>query len=185
MNRFLPALLLVACTGSEDAPPEQIEGLWELHQIETDGQDVDASAALLAPTPDCSWARQTWRFQGDHLEVGTDVLCPVAPGEHAGCQVRARVPATWDPRGHWVVGEPVTARSRTVGLGDGAMTRPTACAVTVAAGEYPVVRVRGQKWRWEMRTPAGTVYRLKPPDTDRPDFAGAMRAASAPRQETP
>ena len=178
-------LSLVACKTDQPPVPEKIQGLWELHQVETEGGEVDALDTVLARYPGCTWGRMTWTFEDDHLKVGHDVLCPgVSTGaspmeaEYYGCQVAARVPATWSvigSVGSWKVEYPVAVRSRTVGRGDEALSIPTSCEVTLAPGDYPVARIRNHDWRWEMRTPDGTVYRLRLPESDRPDFVAAIR----------
>ncbi|MEQ1505099.1 MAG: hypothetical protein ABMB14_22890 [Myxococcota bacterium] len=180
MNLFLVAI--VACTADPSkAQPEKISGLWELHQVETAGGQVDADTVIKQRYPNCTWGRMTWKFEDDHLSVGYDVLCPAGPDpavatDYYGCQVSARVPATWDPaKGSWHVDNPVAARSRTMGKGDDALSVPTSCEVTVDAGDYPIVRVPKQPWRWEMGTPDGAVYRLRLPESDRPDFVAAIR----------
>lgn len=194
-------LSLAACTNDKPPLPEKIQGLWELHQVETAGGQVDALDTVLARYPGCTWGRMTWTFEADHLKVGHDVLCPGAMDEYYGCEVAARVPAVWnETAGSWKVEYPVAVRSRTVGMGDdrpgapasaenpgaqrpdelgstGALGVPTSCEVTLAAGDYPVARVRNQDWRWEMRTPDGTVYRLRLPESDRPDFVAAIQSA--------
>jgi hypothetical protein len=111
-----------------------------------------------------------------HLVAGLDVLCPASVGDYYGCEVSARVPATWDEdAGKFVVEYPVAARSRTIGIGDDAIPGPTSCEVAVPAGDFPVVRVRNREWRWEMRTPNGKVYRLRLPRSDRPDFVSPIQ----------
>ena len=179
--RSSPLLLLVACTGDSSGPPEKITGLWELHQVETAKGEVAGVDAVLSRYPGCVWGRSTWKFSDDHVEAAIDVLCPAnaAKDEMYGCSVTASVPAAWDvAAGSWKVTEPAAATSRTLGVADGAIELPTTCSVQVPAGDYPVARVRNQRWRWEMRTPDGTVYRLKQPDSDRPDFVTALRARS-------
>jgi hypothetical protein len=185
--RLTPLLLLAACNGDKNALPEKIAGVWEVHQVETGKGEIDGLAAVLAAYPGCVWGRTTWDFTDDHVEVSTDVLCPasVTNDEFYGCSVTAKVPAAWDVKGgSWTVSEASTATSRTVGTGDGAMQTPTACRVTVEAGDYPVARVHGQKWRWEMRTPAGNVYRLSQPESDRPDFVAALQRREAEKSGT-
>lgn len=194
-------LSLAACKSDQPPVPEKIQGLWELHQVETEGGEVDALDTVLARYPGCTWGRMTWSFEEDHLEVGHDVLCPgesntrgadptAAPpteAEYYGCEVAARVPAVWSVNGavgSWKVEYPVAVRSRTVGRGDDALSIPTSCEVTLAAGEYPVARVRNHDWRWEMRTPDGTVYRLRLPESDRPDFVAAIRNRGGGQPDT-
>ena len=97
-------------------------------------------------------------------------------GAALAAPLAAQVPAAWDvAAGSWKVTEAASATSRTLGVGDGAIELPTTCSVAVQAGDYPVARVRNQRWKWEMRTPDGTVYRLRQPDSDRPDFVSALR----------
>jgi hypothetical protein len=207
LSMFVIAQLL-GCTLQQQPPlPEKIEGLWQLHQVETkDAGIVEAMDMLLKQYPDCSWGRMTWTFDADHIQAGVDVLCPadkpapvlpvstvpdaIAPappptpiegedshlGEYFGCQVTTRVPAIWDTEGgSWKVEHTVKARSRTRGRDADALGVPTACELTLPMGDYPVARVTRQPWRWEMLTPDGSVYRLKLPDSDRPDFVAALR----------
>jgi hypothetical protein len=88
------------------------------------------------------------------------------------------VPATWDAEaGKFTVAYPVAARSRTIGVADDAIPGPTSCEVSIPAGEYPVLRVRNQDWRWEVRSPSGKVLRLSLPKSDRPDFVSAIQPA--------
>lgn len=170
---------LLGCNQETNAPPPQISGLWQVHQVETGSGEIDGQAVALRQFPGCSWARQTWRFEGDRLVVEHDVLCPSSvENEFVGCSVAAEVPATWEPTaGKWVVPASVRAKSRAVGLEAGALALPTACTVEVDAGDYPVLRMRGQDWRWEVGLPNGTVLRLRIPESDEPDFVMAMRQA--------
>lgn len=178
------ALTTLGCQTPQKPLPEKIKGLWELHQVETAGGEVDEATIIAQRYPDCTWGRMTWTFDEGHLAAGYDVLCPAATGDFYGCQVSAQVPATWDPdKGQWHVDNGVGARSRTIGLEEDALPVPTSCEVTVAGGDYPVVRVRKPDWRWEMRTPEGTVYRLKLPESDRPDFVAAIKANLAEGDE--
>jgi hypothetical protein len=199
---------LLGCTLQQQPPlPEKIEGLWQLHQVETkDAGIVEAMDMLLKQYPDCSWGRMTWTFDADHIQAGVDILCPADPPtpvipvstapdspdaiapppvldgenkpqhEYFGCQVSARVPAIWDTEGgSWKVENTVKARSRTKGRDADALGVPTSCELVLPTGDYPVARVTRQPWRWEMLTPDGSVYRLKLPDSDRPDFVAALR----------
>lgn len=185
------ALFAIACQGDKNAAPEELVGTWQLHQVEIATGEVDATEALLPSYPGCLWGRQIWSFSDDggenkdgkrtgHLEATTDILCPVKkPGgkgdEYYGCTVTARVPASWDvAKGAWIVTDGTQARARTLPLDTAAIQGPTACEARVDAGEYPVARVRGEKWRWEMRTPDGAVVRLRTPDTERPDYVTAL-----------
>jgi hypothetical protein len=215
---MLVIVQLLGCSMQQQPPlPEKIEGLWQLHQVETkDAGIVEAMDMLLQQYPDCSWGRMTWTFDADHIQAGVDILCPAdvpalilpvstAPGagslgpgspdaiappapavpaegddgpqhEFFGCQVTARVPAIWDTEaGSWKVEDTVKARSRTRGRDADALGVPTSCELTLPMGDYPVARVTRQPWRWEMLTPEGSVYRLKLPDSDRPDFVAALR----------
>ncbi|MBX2803898.1 MAG: hypothetical protein KTR31_39850 [Myxococcales bacterium] len=175
--------LMAACGQDENAPPPQILGLWQVHQVETGTGELDGMEVALRRFPGCTWARQTWNFTEDSIQVGHDVLCPIAGSttdEHVGCEVSAEVAASWDEAaGIWSVQSPVRARSRAKGLEGDAFGMPTTCTVEVAAGQYPVVRIRREDWRWEMRAPDGTVLRLKIPDSDDPDFVMAMRGKEA------
>ena len=58
---------LLGCTLDQQPPlPEKIEGLWQLHQVETkDAGIVEAMDMLLKQYPDCSWGRMTWTFDAD------------------------------------------------------------------------------------------------------------------------
>ncbi|MEQ1571653.1 MAG: hypothetical protein ABMA64_38850, partial [Myxococcota bacterium] len=156
-------VLLPALSGCDSLPttnpqPERISGVWELHQDKLTDKQVDAVDFLLEKYPGCTWGRMTWDFQADHLEVALDLLCPAGVGDYYGCEVSVRVPATWDAAaGKLVVPHPVAARSRTVGIGEEAIGVPTSCEVAVAAGDYPVARVRNEDWRWEMAAPNGHV----------------------------
>lgn len=162
--------------------PEKIQGRWEVHAIETEGGIVTAQEVIAQQYPRCLWGRITWTFDEGHVSLGYDVLCPADAGEFYGCEVSARVPAAWaEQAGAWEVAHPARARSRTVGRGDDSLTVPTSCQVTIQPGTYPVVRVRNQDWRWEMQSPDRTsVYRLKLPSSDRPDFVAAIAAAPTP-----
>lgn len=182
----LSLLTLLACQGDTNAPPEKISGLWELHQVETAKGEVAGVDAVLSRYPGCVWGRSTWKFTDDHVEAAIDVLCPASANrdEMYGCTVAASVPAVWDVAGgSWKVSDPAAATSRTLGVGDGAIAVPTTCSVQVPAGDYPVARVRNQRWKWEMRTPDGTVYRLRQPDSDRPDFVTALQKREAAAAE--
>jgi hypothetical protein len=171
-------LVLAACTGDSSDPPVKITGLWELHQVETAKGEIAGVDAVLSRYPGCVWGRSTWSFTDDHVEAAIDVLCPAseAKDEMYGCTVTAAVPAAWNATaGSWQIADAAAATSRTLGVGDGAIEVPTSCSVQVAAGDYLVRKVRNQRWKWEMRTPDGTVYRLRQPDSDRPDFVTALR----------
>lgn len=185
MTSFALALALGSgCAPQEKQLPEKIKGLWELHQVETAGGQIDARQLVEQRYPGCTWGRMTWTFDEDHVSVGYDVLCPAATGDYYGCQVAARVPSAWDPEaGSWHIEYPAAARSRTIGRDEAAIPVPTACEVTLAAGDYQVVRVREPDWRWEMKTPEGTVYRLRLPESDRPDFVAAINASMAEEGE--
>ena len=51
----------------------------------------------------------------------------------------------------------------------------TDCHVSLPAGDYVVAKVsRKPGWKWEMRSPEGTVYRLAQAE-ERPDFVEALR----------
>lgn len=190
--------LLSAC--SEQNPlPEKIEGLWELHEIETtDKGTVNGRQNLLAAYPGCSWGRSTWTFGADHLQAGIVLLCDATPPspppvegaqrqteahrDFYGCEVTVQVPASWDPEaGLWHVDDTVTARSKTRALDVDAIAKPTECQLTIPAGDYGVTRILHKPWRWEMRTPdlpptQGGLYRLKLPDSERPDFVAALKS---------
>jgi hypothetical protein len=174
---LLPALAACELLQQEEPLPEKISGVWELHQEESTTGQVDAIASILDKYPGCTWGRMTWTFDEDHLSLGLDVLCPAGVGDYYGCEVKARVPAVWHAKeGKFTVDAPVAARSRTVGIAEDAIPGPTKCEVSIAAGDYPVVRVRNQDWRWEMRTPNGKVFRLRLPRSDRPDFVSAIQS---------
>jgi hypothetical protein len=162
--------------------PEKIQGQWEVHQIETEGGIIAAEDAIAQQYPRCLWGRMTWTFDAGHVALAYDVLCPAAAGEYYGCEVSARVPAVWDEQaGAWSVEHPAYARSRTVGRGDEAISVPTSCQVAIQPGTYQLVRVRNQDWRWEMRSPDRmSVYRLRLPSSQRPDFVAAIAAAPPP-----
>jgi hypothetical protein len=195
------ALAMLACKGNQPDLPKKIVGTWEVHQVEVAAGEVDAMVAVTNGHPGCTWGRMTLTFEEDavlpeapavegmapgHFTATTDVMCPTKDkGEVFGCTVSARVPADWDVvGGKWVVAQGTTVRNRTRPIDTMAMASGTACEAKVSSGEYEVVTVRGQKWKWEMRTPDGTVYRLRAPQNERPDFVAALqreqRAASAP-----
>lgn len=206
----LPVFALLACDDllSQQPPlPEKIEGMWELHALEIrDGQVVDALPDLLKSYPGCTWGRRTWTFNADHIQAGLDLLCPAGPTgtvaapvpgepaeeggrpqqEYFGCQVTVRVPAIWDTEaGLWKVAHRMKATSRTVGRDADAIGVPTSCSLELPAGDYAVARVPKQPWRWEMLTPEGVVYRLKLPDSDRPDFVAALRGQGGSPEQAP
>jgi hypothetical protein len=123
-----------------------------------------------------------------HLTSNTDVLCPTQQsGEMFGCSVSARVPAEWDVHaGKWIVADGATVRNRTRPVDVAAIASGTSCEAKVSAGEYLVEQIRGQKWKWEMLTPSGHgVYRLRAPQSDRPDFVAARCSASNRRRRPP
>ncbi len=186
------ALAMFACKGNQADVPKKIVGTWEVHQVEVAGGEVDGGTAVTNTHPDCTWGRLTMTFEEDaptegaektpdrisgHVSATTDVLCPTkVPGEMFGCTVSARAAAEWDvKRGHWVVPHGSTVRNRTRPLDAAAIASGTTCEAKVATGNYEVVPVRNQKWKWEMRTPDGTVYRLRMPTSDRPDFVAALQ----------
>lgn len=185
--------LLAGCTLSEQkTTPEKISGVWELHQVETASGTVEGLRWILdkysgppssgAGAPKCTWARMSWTFADDHIDVGVDVLCQTGAGDFYGCEVAASVPATWNPDlGQWTVPHPVAVRSRTAGLDESAVAGPTQCEVSVDAGTYVVERVRPKEgdWRWEMSAPKGVVFRLRLPRSDRPDFVSAIRETTS------
>ncbi len=195
MRRWTPLLLLplVGCdalnlSGLDDlniAPndglPPKIEGMYQLHQLETASGEIESLDVVLGAYAQCDWGRQTWEFQGDRVVVGHDVLCPgFDDGERFACSVSVAVPAEWDKElGKWTIPHGATATSHTSGLDDAALQVPTECTVKVSAGTYPVARIRNQRWRWEMGQPDGTVLRLRIADSDRPDFVRAIRAVEA------
>ncbi|HHO53693.1 MAG TPA: hypothetical protein ENK18_23175 [Deltaproteobacteria bacterium] len=178
----MTSLLLLSLTAclqqDETSPPPRIEGLWQVHQVETTSKTVDGQERALEHFPGCGWARQTWSFGEQMIRVGHDVLCPGNSAEESvGCRVSVEVPASWDETaGVWTVTETAKARSRTRGVKSDSLDLPSDCSVEIEAGQYPVVEIRRQSWRWEMSTPAGYVLRLKIPDSDDPDFVIAMRS---------
>lgn len=190
------ALAMMACKNKQADVPKRLEGTWEVAQIEVAGGEVEAKVAVTNGHPGCTWGRIVMAFDPDdpatsqvemtdaipgHLSTTTDVLCPTqVGGEMFGCTVTARVPATWQVRaGKWVVADGATVRNRTRPLDTGAIASGTSCEAKVSAGDYEVVQVRGQKWKWEMRTPEGTVYRLRAPQSERPDFVAALQRQQA------
>ena len=205
------AVVMLGCRGSQSDLPKKIVGTWELHQVEVAGGEVDAQTAVTNGHPGCTWGRMTLSFEEGSdegsggkakaekgaervpgfLSSTTDVLCPTnTTGELYGCTVSARVPAEWDVKaGKWVVTSGTTVRNRTRPLDASAMAGGTTCEAKVSSGDYPVVTVRGQKWKWEMRTPDGTVFRLRAPTSEHPDFVAAIqrqqRMAASPVAETP
>lgn len=178
MTSLLIASLAACFQQDEAAPPPRIEGLWQVHQVETTAEVVDGQKVAKSQFPGCDWARQTWAFGENALRVGHDVLCQGAEsGEYLGCQVSVEVPASWDETaGVWTVAESVKARSRTRGAKLDSLEFPSSCSIEIEAGQYPVVETRKKDWSWEMATPAGYVLRLKIPDSDDPDFVMAMRS---------
>lgn len=178
---MLPALLvLLACGPDPNAPPPQPEGVLEVLEVETSGGEVSASDMVTGRNPGCIWGREIWQFDGTKVLVQNDVLCRgQRPDESYGCQVRAIADATWDAeRGMFVVPKRVGARGQFIGTKDSDIDPGprTSCSVTVAAGEYPVARVRNGVWKWEMRTPAGMVLRFARSDI-KVDFGFAMAEA--------
>jgi hypothetical protein len=186
------ALAIVACKGNQVDVPKRIEGTWEVHQIEVGETAVEAAVAVTNGHPGCTWGRIIMSFELDggvdpmaapadrlpgHLTSNTDVLCPTQQsGEMFGCSVSARVPAEWDVHaGKWIVADGATVRNRTRPVDVAAIASGTSCEAKVSAGEYLVEQIRGQKWKWEMLTPSGTVYRLRAPQSDRPDFVAALQ----------
>ncbi len=189
MRVVLPLLFAFGCPADQNAPPEQLAGRWEVYQLELASGVVDAQDAVRAAYPDCVWGRQIWEFEAPsgtaeaktsgYLSATTDVLCPVRKveqeTEYYGCTVTTRVPATWDATsGRWKVADGAVSRSRTLPMDTAAIPGPTVCEARIDAGEYLAVKVRGEKWKWEMRTPDGAVTRLRQPDTERPDFVAAL-----------
>jgi hypothetical protein len=174
--------LLFGCPQEQDGKPPKLEGHWELMQIETSSGVLEGRDVVLSQFKGCDWARRTFTFTDGKLKVENDILCRgKARDEYYGCQVAVEVPATWDElNGVWMVRTPVRGRARTRGLEEGALDVPTSCTVEVAAGQYKVARIRSEKWKWEVGVPDGTVYRLRTPDTDAPDFVLAMREARTP-----
>jgi hypothetical protein len=171
--------------GNNDGLPPKIEGLFELHQVETASGELEAVDVIMGRFPGCHWGRMTWEFQGDRVVVGHDLLCPGANDqENFGCSVSLALEATWNAeQGSWTIPLGGSATSRTKGMDTLALKVPTMCSVTVPAGNYPVARVRNQQWRWEMGQPDGTVLRLKVADSDRPDFVRALRFKEAAEAE--
>ncbi|MEZ4236277.1 MAG: hypothetical protein R3F59_08975 [Myxococcota bacterium] len=160
--------------------PEKIQGQWEVFQVETKGEVLDAQRVVKLQNPHCIWGRMTWTFDEGHVTAGYDVLCPAETGEYYGCEVSARLPAAWDEqKGVWHLDSPIRARSRTVtrAATDGEPTATTNCQVTLQEGDYVVAKARGHEWRWEMLSPDETsVYRLQRPSSERPDFVAAIHA---------
>lgn len=187
------ALAMLACKGNQADLPKKIVGTWEVHQVEVAGGEVDGPQAAVTSHPDCSWGRLTLTFEEDplpegtdkaqastvpgHVTATTDVLCPTkTTGELFGCTVSARAAAAWDVKGgKWVVPQGSTVKNRTRPLDATAISSGTSCEARLPSGEYEVVSVRNQKWKWEMRTPEGMVYRLRMPTSDRPDFVAALQ----------
>ncbi len=161
--------LLFGCPQEQDGKPPKLEGHWELMQIETSSGVLEGRDVVLSQFKGCDWARRTFTFTDGKLKVENDILCRgKARDEYYGCQVAVEVPATWDElNGVWMVRTPVRGRARTRGLEGGARDVPPRSTVEVAAGPYKVARIR-------------TVYRLRTPDTDAPDFVLAMREARTP-----
>ena len=175
---MLSALIfLLACGSDPNAPPPRPEGVLEVLEVETSGGVVSASDMVAGRNPGCTWGREVWQFDGDNAMVQNDVLCKSSRSDESfGCQVRVLGSASWDAeRGVFVVPRRVGSRGRFVGLPDSAIDPGgrVACAVSLAAGEYPVARVRNGQWKWEMRTPAGMVLRFAPSDV-KVDFGFAM-----------
>jgi hypothetical protein len=183
------AVSMLACMGDQVEGPKRIVGTWEVHQVELPEGVVEGEVAATAGHPGCGWGRQLLAFEESAgapagadlapgwISVTTDVLCPTeAPGEMFGCTVTARAPAAWDLRaGKWVVPAGAVVESRTRPLDEAAIASGTTCRAEVATGDHLVVPVRGEKWKWEMRTPDGKVLRLRAPDHEKPDFVEAMR----------
>ncbi len=157
-------------------------------EVETGGGIVRASDVVAGRHEGCAWGRELWRFEGDEAIVQNDVLCPAGRADESfGCQVRVTGEATWDAaRGVFVVPKRVGGMARFVGAKDSDIDpgHRTHCSVTLEAGEYPVARVRNGQWKWEMRTPAGSVLRLVTSDM-KVDFGYAMAEVERAKVEAP
>jgi hypothetical protein len=175
---FVALLQLLACGPDPNAPPSRPDGVLEVHEVETSAGLMSASSQVVQRNDGCLWGREVWAFQPERISVQNDVLCPgKGPDEAYGCQVRVTADAVWDPaRGVYTVAHRTAARARFVGTPDSELDPGprTHCRVELEAGEYPFARVRNGEWKWEMRTPAGTVYRMDTSDA-RAEFGSAMR----------
>ena len=158
---FALVLVIAGCGPSEEGPTDRVAGTWQVHADAAGGQ--------------CAWQRQTYTFGPTSVRATVDVLCPGAGGEHVGCTASAELPATWDPSGRWQVTGSVLARATAQGTGGKPLPSST-CWAALEPGSYPVARVRGQRWKWEVTTPSSGKLRLRRPDTERPDYVAALRA---------
>lgn len=179
---ILPLVLLLACGGDPNAPPPRPDGLLQVIEVETGTGVASGSAYVRARQPACGWGREVWWFEEGKITVQNDFVCAAAsPDEAYACTVRMVADASWDAaRGVFVVPRAVRGRARFSGVGDPVTSgERTRCSLEIAAGEYPVARVRNGQWKWEVSTPAGVVLRLGPGDA-RPDLTAAMRELGAP-----
>ena len=163
------------------APPPPLQGLWQVHQVETSTRPIDADEVALEYFPGCIWARQTWNFERDRIRVEHDALCAATrEEEYSACRVAAEAPAEWDQdTDTWKIGTTIKARSRAIGLDGAGFSMPGSCTVQIDAGRYQIAKMPPREaWSWEMAVPNGTVLRLRIPDSDDP------RLRHGHRQET-
>jgi hypothetical protein len=173
---MLSLLLMFACTGSSDGPPPRPDGTFLVRSVAMAGAEIDGPDAITGNYPGCSWGQELFTFSEGELRREIAVLCPQKGQIEAhGCEVSTVATATWDAaKGVFTVAQPVKARARFASIKEGQPPRSmAACSVTLDAGEYPIARIYNGLWKWEVRTPDGTVHRLDA-GPDEPDFAAAM-----------
>ena len=190
---WLFLLVLVGCGADPNAPPPRPEGLLQVLDVEVDGGVTPAAEVVRARREGCGWGREVWWFDEGKLTVQNDFVCAAGSADEAyACSVRVSADAVWAPeRGVYTVAQEVRGLARFVAVDEPVKPKPgkppppvsrverTRCAMTLAAGEYTMARVRNGQWKWEMRTPAGAVLRMDLGD-ERADLTAAMRALGAP-----
>ncbi len=173
---MLSLLFLLACGSGSDGPPPRPDGTFAVLSVEMSGAEVDGRDVVTGRFPGCTWGQETLTFRESSMQVDVAVLCPQKGGVEAyGCEVGVTAAATWDAaRGVFVVPHAVQGKGQFLAIREtGPSKALTGCDYTLEAGEWPVARVRNGSWKWEVRSPSGTVHRLDKASSE-PDFATAM-----------
>jgi len=157
------------CAPTEGGAPPRVDGTWEVV-----GRSVESP---------CRWERATFTFGDATVSSTVDALCSGVEGQHTGCTASAVSPAQFDAgTGRWNVERPILVQSASEPVaGEGTDTdrdpalTPSRCAAYLEAGSYAFTKVRGEAWKWTMTVPDGASVKLKRPNSEHPDYVGALK----------
>mgnify|MGYP000023227543 CR=1 FL=1 len=174
---LITTLFLLACGPDPNAPPPRPDGEFRVVAVHTSEATIPGPDAILGGYPGCIWGQQSFTFTKDRVATEISVLCPSDKENALACQVNVRGEAFWDAEGgRFVVPNRAKGTGAFVSHNEEEPPKDLAgCEVVLAKGEYPVARIYNGQWKWEVRTPDGSVHRLVAAEA-RPDFVGAMLA---------